>query len=75
MTLYRLGDTKARLPEDVEWSKTMTAYVEALIDQEVLVPVEPCEHGNTGRHIIDNDECIYDRAHEWCDGIGGDDEM
>ena len=32
------------------------------------VPVEPCVHGNYARHIIDNDECIYDRAHEWCDG-------
>jgi len=37
--LYRLNSTKARLPEDVGWSKAMTRYVDFLLDQEVLVPV------------------------------------
>ena len=47
-------------------------FVDEILDDDAVlmwvVPVEPCVHGNYARHIIDNDECIYDRAHEWCDG-------
>jgi len=39
MIYYELNSTKARVPEDEDWSKTMTGYVEALLEQEVLVPV------------------------------------
>ena len=37
-------------------------------EEPPLLPAEPCKHGNYARHIIDGDECVYDRAHVWCDG-------
>jgi len=70
MTVYRLGDTKARLPEDVEWSKAMTAYVNALIDQEVLVPVEPCKHGKIDGHWIVTPSPRLEVEGIWCPGAG-----
>ena len=59
----------------------MTLYRDATVDEieqgylepTYVVPVEPCEHGNTGHHIVDNDRCTVqdaygDVVHDWCDG-------
>ena len=45
----------------------------------VLVPVVPCEHGNTGRHIIEDSVTAAlmlpnpADAIAWCEGVGDND--
>ena len=60
-TYYRI-DEEAWTVKSRDWTRWMK-------EQGVLVPVVPCEHGNTNRHIVDSDHCLYtDETHEWCPG-------
>ena len=40
------------------------------LPHQLYAIVEPCEHGNTGRHIIEDTIKVYSRGPdwEWCDG-------
>ena len=40
------------------------------VREGAFTKVEPCEHGNTGRHIIEDTIKVYSRGPdwEWCDG-------
>ena len=68
MTLYRV-------PDGLHGGRSGEPVVDILVANGVLVPVEPCEHGNTGRHIIKGTVTVaHDGSILWgeCPGAGVD---
>ena len=59
MTLYRIG-------KDEGWDQSTDVELDVLIKRGVLVPVEPCEHGNIDAHKADDKYGNW----EWCPGAG-----
>ena len=62
MTLYRITHG----PQDMGMSAAYLLTPEGLAYQGVLVPVEPCEHGNIDKHKADDEYGNW----EWCPGAG-----
>ena len=81
-TLYQIDKTQLDgvFYEGGHWAIMADEAIEMLVDRCVLVPLEPCEHGNTGEHVIDgsmtvdvNHNGVPVLGFERCAGIGGDD--
>lgn len=45
-----------------------------LIEIRMLIPVEPCEHGNYARHPYHHRSKWGTESYEWCDGQPKEDE-
>ena len=55
------------------WERADDAFFQQLIGHEYLVPVVPCKHGNTGRHIVMESITVSDNKvveWNWCTGVG-----
>jgi len=73
MTLYRIDESilgEFLLHDGIPGP--MVA-IHDLLDNGVLVPVEPCEHGNTSGHIVARGKLPVQKPNGdfvWCAGVG-----
>ena len=61
--LYRIDLMAAKGEDDFQAACDMEEW---LSKHGVLVPVEPCEHGNYARHIINMRDSLI--GYQWCVG-------